>query len=92
MHGSKDRTLAVWKTFWYADFMSKVRKKEAVVAVPAKYAGKWVAWSENQTRVVASGRAIREVSQQIRKRGEKNVWFDKIPDANIRFGGAAFHV
>lgn len=72
--------------------MGKLFKKEAVVTVPAKYAGKWVAWNEEQTDVVASGQTIREVSQQVKKQGEKNVWFDKIPDANIRFGGAAFHV
>ncbi len=72
--------------------MSKIRKQEAVVTVPAKYAGKWVAWSEDQTHVVASGQTIQEVSEKVKKKGDRNVWFDKIPDAHVRFGGAAFHV
>lgn len=82
----------MWRTFWYADSMSKVRKKEAVAAVPAKYAGKWVAWSGDGITIVASGNTIREAREGAKKKGEEKPWLDKIPDANIRFGGAAFHL
>lgn len=72
--------------------MGKSTKKDKTTLIPAQYAGKWVAWSSDRTRIVASGETLQEASEQATKEGEKNPWFDKIPDTKVRFGGAAFHV
>lgn len=70
----------------------KAAIKGDVPTVPLKYAGKWIAWSFDHTEIVASGDHLKDVHDEVRQAGGdvSKVWFDKVPDANIRFGGAAF--
>ncbi len=64
-------------------------QKEAE-AVPLEFAGKWVAWSADHTKIVSSANSLQEARQKAFALGEKNPWLDKIPDDRVRFGGAAF--
>lgn len=57
-------------------------------AVPLEYAGKWVAWNTDQTRIVASGDSLPEVRQAVLEAGEREPVFAKAPRANVRFVGA----
>lgn len=71
--------------------MKEATRRDAPT-VPLEYAGKWIAWSFDHTKIVASGDHLKDVHEQVKQAGEdvSKVWFDKVPDANIRFGGAAF--
>ncbi|MEK7499091.1 MAG: hypothetical protein AAB649_00605 [Patescibacteria group bacterium] len=71
--------------------MNKVQKNTKIETVPIELAGKWIAWSADHTRIVASGDHIADVSQEVTEKGEKDVWFDKVPSRTVFFGGAAFH-
>ncbi len=66
-------------------------KTETPQAVPIEYAGKWIAWSSDHMRIVASADHLADLHRDVEKIGEKDVWYDKVPHATIRFGGAAFH-
>ncbi|OGY31512.1 MAG: hypothetical protein A3C02_00780 [Candidatus Andersenbacteria bacterium RIFCSPHIGHO2_02_FULL_45_11] len=65
-------------------------KTETPQTVPIEYAGKWIAWSDDHMRIVASADRLADLHREVERIGEKDVWYDKVPDANIRFGGAAF--
>ncbi len=65
-------------------------KAKAVSKVPIALSGKWIAWSDDHTRIVASGDHLADVHQEVEKKGEKDVWFDKVPSRTDFFGGAAF--
>lgn len=70
--------------------MNKGGNKTQIEAVPIEYAGKWVAWSADHTRIVSSADSLQDARNVAFSLGEATPWMDKIPDANIRFGGAAF--
>ena len=55
--------------------------------VPLEFAGMWIAWNHEGTRIVASGRTIAEVVKAAAAAGEKAPMFDKAPKANVRFVG-----
>ncbi len=56
-------------------------------SVPIQYAGKWIAWNHEMTRVVASGATPREVRDAAIKAGEPNPILGKSPQANVRMIG-----
>jgi hypothetical protein len=55
--------------------------------VPKEYAGRWIAWNSQRTRIVASGATFAEVTQAAEAAGEPNPIFAKAPRANVRFLG-----
>lgn len=55
--------------------------------VPKEYAGKWIAWNSQRTRIVASGATFAEVTQAAEAAGELNPIFAKAPRASVRFLG-----
>ena len=55
--------------------------------VPKKYAGKWIAWDQGQTRIVASGVTYDEAYQAALDAGEKRPLLAKAPQTNVRFVG-----
>jgi hypothetical protein len=57
--------------------------------VPKEYAGKWIAWDSQRTKIVASGATFAEAKQAAEDAGEVNPIFAKVPRANVRFLGAA---
>lgn len=61
-----------------------------MIVVPRRYAGKWIAWSHDHSKIVASADNPTEVRIKAQKAGEPRPWLDRTPDADVRFGGAAF--
>jgi hypothetical protein len=55
--------------------------------VPIEYAGKWIAWDFQRTKIIASGRTIGETVRAAEATGEKRPIFAKAPDARVRFIG-----
>jgi hypothetical protein len=55
--------------------------------VPIEYAGKWIAWDFEQTKIVASGRTYAETIEAAQATGEKRPILEKTPDARVRFLG-----
>jgi Family of unknown function (DUF5678) len=55
--------------------------------VPREYAGLWIAWDYEGTRIVASGRTIDEAAQAAAAAGETRPVFAKVPKADVRFVG-----
>jgi hypothetical protein len=64
--------------------MSEIRHP----TVPIEYAGKWIAWNHDRTRIVASGEKPLEVLEAAKKTGESNPILGKAPRANVRSIGA----
>ena len=59
--------------------------------VPIEYAGKWIAWEFERTKIIASGRTIAETIWAADATGEKRPILEKTPDARVRFlGGSTF--
>ncbi len=56
--------------------------------VPREYAGKWIAWDHEMTRIVASGTTPAEVLDAAKKAGEQNPVLAKTPPADVRLIGA----
>jgi hypothetical protein len=51
------------------------------------YGGQWVAWNQEQTKVVASGRTFEEVNAAAEATGERRPLFEKIPKPDTRLVG-----
>jgi hypothetical protein len=64
------------------------RSKEPPI-VPIKYAGQWIAWNGQQTRIIASGSTWQEARQAAIAAGEPDPVLDKVPRARVRFVGRA---
>ncbi len=56
--------------------------------VPIEYAGKWIAWNHEMTRIVASANSLMEVLEAAKRAGESDPVLDKVPPANVRLIGA----
>jgi hypothetical protein len=54
---------------------------------PIEYAGKWVAWDHDETRIVASGQTFAEAVEAAERAGEKDPVMHKVPKANVHFVG-----
>lgn len=70
--------------------MNSSTAKEEAPSVPIEFEGQWIAWSSDHMRIVASGEHLADVHRQVEEKGEKDVWFDKVPSSKSFFGGAAF--
>jgi hypothetical protein len=56
-------------------------------AVPAEYAGKWLAWNYDETRILAAARTLAEAKAAAEAAGESRPVLVKVPLADIRFVG-----
>ncbi len=52
--------------------------------VPLKYAGKWIAWNHERTRIVASGRTVQEVMNAAKAAGEADSILEKVRTVSQR--------
>lgn len=55
--------------------------------VPKEFAGRWIAWDREQTRIVATGRTFAEAKQAADEVGESEPLLAKAPRADVRFVG-----
>lgn len=55
--------------------------------VPIDYAGQWIAWNHEGTRIVASGRTLEDAAKAATAAGETQPVFAKVPKADVRFVG-----
>jgi hypothetical protein len=55
--------------------------------VSIEYAGKWIAWDHDMTRIVASGTSLDEVIKAAKDTGESDPVFAKAPPAHVRLIG-----
>ena len=56
-------------------------------AVSTKYSGKWVAWSRDHSRIVASADRLSELWQQVNDQRIDDPVFEKVPRSDVRFVG-----
>ena len=57
------------------------------IRVPRKYAGQWIAWNHERTKIVASGRTYAEAVKAAEEAGEPQAYLTKAPEAETRFVG-----
>jgi hypothetical protein len=55
--------------------------------VPREFAGRWIAWNSDRTKIVSSGQTLEEARQLAVSSGEFNPILAKAPRADIRFLG-----
>jgi hypothetical protein len=55
--------------------------------VPIEYAGLWIAWNHDSTRIVASGCTVEEALRAAVAVGEKEPFLEKIPKSNVHSVG-----
>jgi hypothetical protein len=68
--------------------MSKQKTKASETpAVPAKYAGKWLAWDHEETRILAAARTLAEAKSAAEAAGETRPILVKAPLTDVRFVG-----
>ena len=69
----------------------KTRKRnvepKTLPAAPIEYAGQWVAWNKQQTKIVEHGFKIAEVHQAALAAGHPKAIFQKVPEADVYFMG-----
>lgn len=68
--------------------MNAIQKTKEIPIVPIEYAGQWIAWNEDHTKIVASGKTLREADENAIATEEKHLWFEKIPSSTDFFSGA----
>lgn len=56
---------------------------------PTEYAGRWIAWNEDHTEVIADGETMIEARENAIKTGTQHFGLYKVPDKDIFYGGAA---
>lgn len=56
-------------------------------ALPSEYAGKWVAWTSDHSRIVAHSQSVRELWQIVHDLGIDDPVFEKILRVDVRFVG-----
>jgi hypothetical protein len=71
----------------YDSSMKANGQRQEAPLVPRQYAGQWIAWDHDHTRIIASGETFEEVRQAAIETGEPDPLLDKVPPANVRFVG-----
>jgi len=66
---------------------TKPLESRSATAVPIEYAGKWIAWSSDHSRIVAHADRLQDVWQIVRKNNVDEPIFEKVPRADVRFVG-----
>jgi hypothetical protein len=69
---------------WGEEIMAQTFTAPKRQAVPFQLGGKWIAWSSDGTRIVASGDTLDECERA----GEKDPSFEKTPRPEVRIIGA----
>ena len=64
-----------------------MRQKVRRDPVPLEYCGKWIAWSHDRTKIVASGHTYGETRKAAETVGEPRAYLTKAPAAATRFVG-----
>ena len=59
----------------------------ATKPVPIEYAGQWVAWTRDHSKILAHSDTIQELWRIVQERGIKEPVFEKVPRADVRFVG-----
>ena len=58
-------------------------------SVPKEFGGKWIAWSADATRIIASGSTLADCAHAASRAGEANPQFERAPRADVRIIGMA---
>jgi hypothetical protein len=66
--------------------MSESEVKQRPV-VPEEFAGKWIAWSSDASRIIASGDSLKETIAAAESAGEPDPAYEWVPPANVRLVG-----
>jgi hypothetical protein len=61
------------------------RPESLIPPVPIEYAGKWIAWNKDRSKIIASGATIVEAMQAAQATGEADPIYAKAPRANFRW-------
>ena len=69
------------------DMDSHEDKLKGQKPVPIEFAGKWIAWNEDHSRIIASGSSIREAWDVACATGERDPIFEKVPRVDVCFVG-----
>jgi hypothetical protein len=51
--------------------------------VPKEYAGKWIVWDFDRTKIIASGNTLKEAEQAAAKTCEERPVFSKVPKGRL---------
>jgi len=57
--------------------------------VPRRYGGKWIAWNNEGTRILAAADDLTAAEQAARNAGENRPRLEKVPRADVRIVGGA---
>lgn len=60
---------------------------QSTKAVPIEYAGKWVAWNADHSRIVAHSDSFDEIWQIAEAKCIPDPIFEKVPRSDVRFVG-----
>jgi hypothetical protein len=75
MHFSRDR------------FPERASQRRHQLRISGEYAGRWIAWDRDQTRIVASGDSFAAAKEAASAAGESSVLMARIPaHSAMRFG------
>jgi hypothetical protein len=55
--------------------------------VPKEYSGKWIAWSNDRSVIIACGETADEAEDRAHEMGEESPVLAKVPLADVRFLG-----
>lgn len=66
---------------------TRIADPRQLKAVPVEFAGKWVAWNAEHTRVVAHAETLQQLWQLVRDKQINDPVFEKVPRADVRFVG-----
>ena len=69
--------------------LKRKMEPKTLPAAPIEFAGQWVAWNKQQTKIVAHGFKIAEVHQTALAAGHPKAIFQKVPEADVYFIGAS---
>jgi hypothetical protein len=64
--------------------MSENQEVKQRPVVPEEFAGKWIAWTSDGSRIVASGDSLKETVAGAQSAGAVDPGFEWIPPANLR--------
>ena len=67
--------------------MSDHEKPSQLPLVPKRLAGQWIAWDQNQSRIIASGRTFEDARAAAIEAGETDPLLAKAPPSDVRFVG-----
>lgn len=55
--------------------------------VPSEYAGRWIAWNHERSKIIADGTTLVEARAAAKLTGELRPFLTKAPDPHVRFVG-----